>query len=142
MQSRLYWHIHKLASLFEKKADEQLRLELGIGFAQYKVMEAINQNALTKQNTIAKLLDQTEASVSRQVSILQKKGLITVQRVMGNKRAKELLLTRVGEDICRQAEHVLAQIEHETVGELTYQEQIMFEELFSKMIEQTKKAGE
>ena len=142
MQPRLYWHIHKLAFLFEKKADEQLRSELGIGFAQYKVIEAINQNALTKQNTVARLLDQTEASISRQITILQKKGLITVQNVMGNKRAKELLLTRVGEDISRQAEQILALVENETIGELTYQEQRILQELFIRMIDHTKKAGE
>jgi|GEM_PF-2167729 len=142
MQTRLYWHIHKLSSLFEKKADEQLRLALDIGFAQYKVIEAINQNALTKQNTVAKLLDQTEASISRQIAILQKKGLITVQNVMGNRRAKELLLTRVGEDICRQAEQIVAVIDLELFEGLGYREQTVFQELFVKMIDHTKKAGE
>jgi len=141
MQTRLYWHIHRLAFLFEKKADEQLHSELNIGFAQYKVLEAINQNALTKQNTVAKLLDQTEASVSRQIAILRRKGLISVQNVMGNKRAKELLLTHVGEEICHQAEQILALIESEIVDSLSYQEQRVFQELFVKMIDDTKKAN-
>lgn len=142
MYTSLYWHIHRLAFLFEKKADEQLRAEIGIGFAQYKVLEAISQNALTKQNTVAKLLDQTEASISRQITILQKKGLITVQAVMGNRRAKELLLTRVGEDLTRQAEQILAIIESELIGELSYQEQRMLQEIFVKMIDRTKRVGE
>ena len=142
MQSRLYWHIHKMAFLFEKKADQLLRAELGIGFAQYKVIEAIHHNSLAKQNTVAKLLDQTEASISRQIRILQKKGLITVNSVMGNKRAKELALTRVGEDISRQAEQILAIVEAEVIGTLSYQEQRLLQELFIKMIDQTKKVGE
>ena len=130
MIPRLYWQIHKLAFLLEKRADEALKDQLGIGFAQYKVLEAINQNKLAKQNLIAELLDQTEASVSRQIKILHKKGLIIVGSVMGNKRAKELSLTRVGEDIVRQAEELLDVTQSQVVGGLSYQEQRLFQELF------------
>ena len=86
MQSRLHWQLHRLAFLLEKRTDEALKSQLGIGFAQYKVLEAINQNALAKQNTVAELLDQTEASISRQIKILEKKGLIRAHTVMGNRR--------------------------------------------------------
>lgn len=134
MQPRLYWQIHKVAFLLEKRADESLKNQLGIGFAQYKVLEAINQNMLAKQNTIAQLLDQTEASISRQIKILQKKGLIIVSEVMGNKRAKELSLTVVGDEIVSQAEEVLDVAQAQVIGGLSYQEQRLFQELFERML--------
>lgn len=134
MQSRLYWQIHKLAFLLEKRADESLKSQLDIGFAQYKVLEAINQNMLAKQNLVAKLLDQTEASISRQIKILQKKGMITVTTVMGNKRAKELALTVVGEEIVSQAEELLDLTQAQVIGGLSYQEHRLFQDLFERML--------
>jgi len=134
MTPRLYWQIHKLAFLLEKRADESLRSELGIGFAQYKVLEAINQNMLARQNMVAAMLDQTEASISRQIKILQKKGLIHVSEVMGNKRAKELSLTVVGDEMVRHAEELLDITQAQVIGGLSYQEQRLFQELFERML--------
>lgn len=134
MQPRLYWQIHKLAFLLEKRADESLKKQAGIGFAQYKVLEAIGRNALAKQNMIAELLDQTEASISRQIKILERKGLIVVATVMGNKRARELTLTDSGEELLQQCEEVLDIAQAQVVGGLSYQEQKHFQELFERML--------
>jgi DNA-binding MarR family transcriptional regulator len=139
MTQRLYWQIQKLAFLLEKKADDALKSDLEVGFAQYKVLEAINQNSLARQNMVADMLDQTEASISRQIKILQKKGLIKVAEVMGNKRARELTLTRVGEDIVRQAENILDETQNDIIGSLNYQEQQIVAELFERMISNAKK---
>jgi len=48
MSPRLYWQIHKLAFLLEKRSDESLKSQVNIGFAQYKVLEAIGRNMLAK----------------------------------------------------------------------------------------------
>ena len=139
MTPRLYWQIHRLAFLLEKRADESLKTQLDIGFAQYKVLEAINQNMLARQNMVAEMLDQTEASISRQIKILHKKGLITVVTVMGNKRAKELSLTRVGEEIVRNAEDVIDVSQAQVMGGLSYQEQHLLQELFERMLGKARK---
>jgi DNA-binding MarR family transcriptional regulator len=125
--------------LLEKIADESLKTQLDIGFAQYKVLEAINQNMLARQNMVAEMLDQTEASISRQIKILQKKGLIKVVTVMGNKRAKELSLTRVGEEIVRNAEDVIDVSQAQVMGGLSYQEQHLLQELFERMLGKARK---
>jgi DNA-binding MarR family transcriptional regulator len=134
MTPRLYWQIHQLAFLLEKRADEALRTQVGVGFAQYKVLEAIGRNMLAKQNTIAELLDQTEASVSRQIKILEKKGLIIVGTVMNNRRAKELSLTETGEELLGHCEEALDIAQASVVGGLSYQEQQLFHELFARML--------
>ncbi len=134
MQPRLYWQIHKLAFLLEKRADESLKQQVNIGFAQYKVLEAIGRNSLAKQNMIAELLDQTEASISRQIKILEKKELIVVATVMGNKRARELSLTETGESLLQQCEEILDLAQAQIIGSLSYQEQRHFQELFERML--------
>ena len=139
MTPRLYWQIHRLAFLLEKRADDSLKTQLDIGFAQYKVLEAINQNMLARQNMVAEMLDQTEASISRQVKILQKKGLIRVVTVMGNKRARELSLSRVGEEIVRNAEDLIEVSQAQVMGGLSYQEQRLLQELFERMLAKARK---
>jgi DNA-binding MarR family transcriptional regulator len=134
MQPRLYWQIHKLAFLLEKRADESLKEQVGIGFAQYKVLEAIGRNMLAKQNLIAELLDQTEASISRQVKILERKNLITIGTVMGNKRARELSLTEPGEEMLRHCGEILDIAQAQIIGGLSYQEQQYFQQLFERML--------
>jgi DNA-binding MarR family transcriptional regulator len=134
MQPRLYWQLHTVAFLLEKQADESLKEQFSIGFAQYKVLRAIGENMHAKQNTIADMLDQTEASVSRQIKILQKRKLITVDMVMGNKRARELSLTEQGEETLRLSQEVLDMTQAKVFGGLNYEEQQYFTVLFERMI--------
>lgn len=139
MQPRLYWQIQRLAFLLEKRADDALKEQLGIGFAQYKVLEAINQHSLARQNTIAELLDQTEASISRQIRLLQARDIVRVGTVMGNKRARELTLSMQGEELVSQAVEVLDVAMAQVVGGVSYQEQRLIQELFDRMLERARK---
>lgn len=135
MQPRLYWQIHSLAFILEKRADEALQEQVGIRFAQFKVLEAIGRNAHTRQNVVADLLDQTEASISRQIKLLEKRKLISVGIVMGNKRARELDLSEEGEKILRQSRDVLDVMQARLTGDLSSDEQMFFQRLFTQMIE-------
>ncbi len=134
MQPRFYWQVHKISFLLEKKADERLKEQVGVGFAQYKVMEAVGRNMLAKQNTIANLLDQTEASISRQIKLLQNKELLVAANVMGNKRARELSLTEKGEDILQQCEEILDFVQAKFISGLSFEEQEMLKIILDKTI--------
>lgn len=107
MAIELYWYLQQTAFQLEKKADELLRLQLAIGVAQYKVLAAVGRNSLAKQNVVADLLHQTEASISRQVHILERKKMLHVGLVIGNKRARELVLTELGERVLHEAEQII-----------------------------------
>lgn len=138
MQQQLSWQFHKISFLLEKSADEALKRQLGIGYAQYKVLEAINHNSLARQNTVAEMLDQTEASISRQVRILQKKGLIKISSVMGNRRAKELSLTTVGEEMVSNAIEVIEVAQAKFFSKINFAEQQKMLELLERMLSGTK----
>ena len=131
--ARLHWQIHQLAFQLEKRADEALKSQLGIGFAQYKVLEAIGRNSLSKQNMVAEMLNQTEASVSRQVKILEKKQLIIIGTVMGNRRARELSLTESGEEMLRHAEEVIDYVQSQVLSTLQFEEQQALQSLFERL---------
>ena len=134
MNPRLYWQIHKLAFLLEKRADENLKAQAGIGFAQFKVLEAIVSKMQAKQNLIASQLDQTEASISRQRKISEKKSFISVASFMGNRRARELSLTEKGEELLLQSVEILDMAQAQIIGALSYQEQRHFKDLFARML--------
>jgi len=119
----IFWQLHKMAFLLEKRVDESLHEQLDIRFAQYKVMEAISRNENSRQNTIADLLDQTEASISRQIRLLDKKKLVHVDSVMGNKRARELRLTDQGENQLRLCREIVNTLQLRVFGGLGDDEQ-------------------
>ena len=135
METHFYWQLHKLAFLFEKQADAVLHEHTDIGFAQYKVLEAIHQKSLAKQNVVAQMLNQTEASISRQVRILEKKGLININNIMGNVRARELSLSIVGEDVVRQASAALHELQTSMFSMLSVEEQKAFQDLFTRVVD-------
>ncbi len=139
MSVQLYWHIHHIAFLLEKRADEALKAQTSIGFAQYKVLEAVGRNMLAKQNLIAELLNQTEASVSRQVKILDKRGLLSVGMVMNNRRARELALTEQGEEVLRHCEDVLSSVHSQVLQALSFEEQQLLAHYFERMVENTQR---
>ena len=136
MIPKLHWRIHKLAFLLEKRSDEDLKKQTSLGFAQYKVLEAIAQNSLAKQNAIAEQLDQTEASISRQIRILERKELIVVATVMGNKRARELALTETGEKTLQQCEQILHDIQTHVFGGLSEEELQTLQSFTDRIIKQ------
>lgn len=134
MSPRIYWQIHQLAFLLEKRADESLRRQADVGFAQFKVLEAVGRNMLAKQNMIAELLDQTEASISRQVKILQKKELLIVATVMGNRRARELSLSEKGEELLMHCEEILDFTHGQIMNTLNAEEQMYFQQFLERML--------
>ncbi len=138
MNVELYWQIHQLAFLLEKRADEALKNQTNIGFAQYKVLEAVGRNMLAKQNLIAELLNQTEASISRQVKILEKKGLLTIGTVMNNRRARELALTEQGDEVLRHSEELLDMVQSQIFGVLHFEEQQAMQQLLERMLQKSR----
>ena len=135
MQPQLYWYIHQLAFRLEKRIDDVLRKQLSIGFAQYKVLEAVGNNAQTKQNMVADMLHQTEASISRQVKILSGLDLLIVGTVMENKRARELTLTEKGEKMLLEGAGFIQEVQSAFFGKLNIEEQAALQQLIMRLQE-------
>ncbi len=77
-QNRLYL-MHHISQLLTAEADQILLERFGIGFSQFKILLCLEQHSGIPQKQIADDLNQTEASISRQISILYRKGMVVLK---------------------------------------------------------------
>src|SRR3954464_13663669 len=97
--SNLNYLVHHLAAVMGKESDHVLRQQLGLGLSQYKILMVLEWNPRIGQKAIADSLGQTEASISRQVSLLQKKGLLESRPDSNNRRKHITVPTPMGMQI-------------------------------------------
>ena len=68
--------LQHITSLLAKQIDQLLQFKLEIGYSQFKLLEVINSRPGIQQRDIAAILGQTEASITRQMKLLVKAGLL------------------------------------------------------------------
>lgn len=98
--------LHELSQRIDSESDQILRERFGIGFAQYKVLLAVDAQKGISQKKIAFDLAQTEASISRQVGILIDKDFIYIGPAKDN-RKHPIYLTSRGEEVVIKATSAL-----------------------------------
>jgi DNA-binding MarR family transcriptional regulator len=79
----LFQHV---ADVIGKQTDQLLQKEVGIGLSQYRILMVLEWNPRVTQNAIALSLGQTEASISRQIKVLEKSGLLATKPDPLNRR--------------------------------------------------------
>lgn len=99
--------LQHLASTIGKDVDQTLQEQLGIGFSQYKILMVLEWNPKVQQKAIAQSLGQTEASISRQIKLLESKGLITTKVDKNSKRARISTPTILGMQLTEAAASIL-----------------------------------
>ncbi len=110
--SVLAYHIHYLASDLARHSDQILQEQLGIGFAQYKILMALQGKPGIGQKDLAGNLGQTEASVSRQMKLLRSKAMVESRVNPKNKRQHLTLITFKGQRV-QEAALALLDNQHE-----------------------------
>ena len=100
--------LHHLVSLMSRESDQMLQEQLGIGLAKYKILTTIHEHPHIQQRMIGQILGQTEASISRQVKLLQQKGMLQSIKNPNNLREHITDLTPRGSRTIDAAEKVLA----------------------------------
>ena len=71
--------IHEVAQRLTAESDQILLERFGIGFSQLKVLLCLEERSGIPQKQIAKQLSQTEASISRQITVLFRKNLVVIK---------------------------------------------------------------
>jgi DNA-binding MarR family transcriptional regulator len=84
--NNLSYLMQHVSSVMSRQADQLLQEQLGIGYSQYKILMVLEWNPRVQQKTIAESLGQTEASISRQIKLLTKKGLLATKQDARNRR--------------------------------------------------------
>lgn len=99
--------LHQAVALMSRESDQILLEQLGIGLAQYKILTILHESAQTQQRGISVQLGQTEASISRQIKLLEGKGMLLVTRNPANLREHRTQLTVKGLRVIEAAEKSL-----------------------------------
>lgn len=119
MHPNIAYRIHHVASLLERRAEQLLQEQFGIGFSQFKILMALKWKTNVQQRQIAESLGQTEASVSRQIKMMHEQGLLANHVSAGNRRQRITSLSLAGDKMAEAAMKVLGDYQNEIFSELT-----------------------
>jgi len=142
--NQLNYLIQHLSSVLGKQADQLLQEQLGIGVSQYRILTALEWTPRVQQKTIALNLGQTEASISRQIGLLEAKGLLTVKRDAQNKRKHVILPTPIGMQLTEAATAIIRRgfgPEYASIGDDQFQQLLNLLQQLHKVICKKGKPG-
>jgi MarR family transcriptional regulator, temperature-dependent positive regulator of motility len=117
------FRIQSVASSLNKASDKVLQQRLGIGMAQFKILSAVQVNQRLLQRHIATVLNQTEASISRQVQLLHRKNLLVTQINPKDRRQHITTLTSQGQQMIASALEILEAFQARFVAGLSDKQQ-------------------
>ncbi len=134
--NNLGYALHHVALVLDRQSDLLLQERLDIGFSQFKILMALKWQQGIQQKHIAAKLGQTEASVSRQIKLLQEVGLITAKKSADNKRERITTLTPKGEQLVDKALSALDNYHSSVFNRLDPNQQAQLKHLLDVMHEQ------
>jgi MarR family transcriptional regulator, transcriptional regulator for hemolysin len=99
--------LHQVASEIDQASNRILEEKVGIGLSQFRILLVLQAKDGVRQNQISLELGQTEASISRQIKMLDKRGLVRVLRSSTNRREKRVFITDKGNSISDKSREIL-----------------------------------
>lgn len=129
--------LHHLSAVLARQSDQVLQEQLGIGFSQFKILLMLEQKGVLQQREIAVRLGQTEASVSRQVKLLQTDGMLVSQVSPNNRRQHITRLTPKGTRVLMSATDILNRYHYPVFSKLSDRQQQQLRELLTVMHQAT-----
>ncbi len=115
--------IQHLAFSLGRTNDQVLQEQLGIGFSQFKLMMVLEKMPHIQQKQIASALNQTEASISRQIKLLHDKNLLQTVVSPKNRREHITTLTAKGLRYTDEARRILGEYYQPMFEKLSDKEQ-------------------
>lgn len=125
--------LHHLSAVYSRESDQILQEQLGIGLSQFKILATLVENSAMQQKHIAQQLGQTEASISRQIKVLQAKGMVETMRNPTNRREHITTLTARGDRVTDAAQKVLANFQSSTLSHMAPRQQEILLGLLTKV---------
>jgi DNA-binding MarR family transcriptional regulator len=123
LKNNIGFLLQHLSFVLGRQSDQVLQEQLGIGFSQFKILMVLQWHPDVQQRDIAERLGQTEASISRQIKLLQKQGLLSVQVHPHNRRQHITRTTARGERLTDKAVEILNNYHAPMFGLLNEKEQ-------------------
>lgn len=132
--SYLFDHV---SAALHRQSDQVLQERLGIGMSQFKILSMLKWQPGVTQRDLADYLGQTEASISRQIKLLQQKALLVSHIDPAERRRHLTALTNKGVKITLAAEEVLAEYHAPMLAKLNPREQEQFRAMLTSLHEYT-----
>ncbi len=127
--------LQHLAFTLMKQTDIILLEQIGVGFSQYKILRSLQQQNGVQQKQIAQYLGQTEASISRQIHVLENQGFIKNVVRKENRREHIITLTDKGEKLLDHAVTIVTKYHAPMLDHLSRKEQESLRTILGKMYE-------
>lgn len=126
----LFQHI---AEVMAKQTDQLLQQHIGIGLSQYRILMVLEWNPRNTQSAIALSLGQTEASISRQIKLLEKRGLLATKPDPMNRRKHIATPTPKGAQATEAAASLLRRHSGSEFGSLEEQNLVSLNETLHRL---------
>ena len=133
--------LQHISEVLAKQSDQVLHERLGVGFSQYKLLLVLEQHPYLRQNEIARQLGQTEASISRQIKIMQRKGLLQRATNPNSKRDRIATLTIMGRRVTAEANKILNNYHAPVFNNLSNRQKQQLHEALTDMHQKTCESG-
>lgn len=131
--SKIGFLIQHLAFSIGRNNDQVLQEQLGIGFSQFKLMMVLQKMPHIQQKQIANALNQTEASISRQIKLLHDKRLLQTTVSPKNRREHITTLTSKGIRYTEEAQRIMRNYNQPLFETLSAKEQEQLASHLSRM---------
>ena len=136
--------LQHIALAMARQNDQVLQDHLNIGFSQFKILMVLQSNPYIQQRDIAEALGQTEASISRQIKLMQNQDLLRSTTQPTNRRRHITTLTSKGLRLAEAATRALNNFHAPVFAQLEPSQQRQLQDILYRMHErvcQTGKAG-
>jgi len=127
------FRLQQTANLLAKESDQILQEQLGIGMSQLRILNIVQSGSPLLQRQIAKALNQTEASISRQVKLLHRRQLLVTRLNPKDRREHVTSLTPKGLRLIGAALGVLQAFQTPLTSSLSDKQQIEFLDMLDKI---------
>ena len=126
-----------VSAALHRQSDQVLQERLGIGMSQYKILTMLQWRPGATQRDLADYLGQTEASISRQIKLLQQKGLLASHVDPAERRRHLAALTSKGVKLTLAAHEVIAEYHAPMLAKLNPREQEQLQAMLTTLHEYT-----
>lgn len=130
----LPYSLHRLAFILQRMSDDILQRDLGVGYAQFKMMMGLKFSPGCEQRYLARHMDQTEAGISRQIRLMQDMKLVDINLDSKDRRRRHLTLTVKGEDTLKKAKQLLEREHNKLLTGLSGSEIEVMKKVLDKML--------
>jgi DNA-binding MarR family transcriptional regulator len=125
--------LQHIGTILERQFDQALLEQFGIGTSQYRILLALEAHPDISQKRLATNLGQTEASISRQVRVLQTKLLISTQVHPSSRRERITNLSPKGVTVIAVAKELYAHVAENLLDTLSERRQKAFRNALSSL---------